>query len=63
MVLLQGILLIILSIHIVQNPVEVLSGISLWFGLLVLAAGVLGVIGWLAADKLEREWMSRLPKK
>ncbi len=57
-VLLQGILLIILSIYIFQNPVEVLAGISLWFGLLVLAAGVLGVIGWLAADRPEREGMS-----
>src|SRR2546423_11166661 len=57
-VLLQGILLIILSIYIFQNPVEVLAGISLWFGLLVLAAGVLGIIGWLAADRAEREGMS-----
>jgi uncharacterized membrane protein HdeD (DUF308 family) len=57
-VLLQGILLIILSIYIFQNPVEVLAGISLWFGLLVLAAGVLGIIGWLAADKPEREGVS-----
>ena len=57
-VLLQGILLIILSIYIFQNPVAVLAGISLWFGLLVLAAGVLGIIAWLAADKPEREGMS-----
>jgi uncharacterized membrane protein HdeD (DUF308 family) len=57
-VLLQGILLIILSIYIFQNPVEVLAGISLWFGLLVLAAGLLGIIGWLAAEKPEREGMS-----
>src|SRR5256885_9816233 len=57
-VLLQGILLIILSIYIFKNPVEVLAGISLWFGLLVLAAGVLGIIAWLAADKPEREGMS-----
>jgi uncharacterized membrane protein HdeD (DUF308 family) len=56
--LLQGILLIILSIYIFQNPVEVLAGISFWCGLLVLAAGVLGIIGWLAADKSEREGMS-----
>ena len=54
-VMLQGILLIILSIYIFQNPVEVLAGISLWFGLLVLAAGLLGIIAWLAADKPERE--------
>ena len=38
-VLLQGVLLIILSIYIFQNPVAVLAGISFWCGLLVLAAG------------------------
>jgi len=58
--LLQGILLIILSIFIFNNPVEVLAGISLWFGLIVLAAGLLGIIGWFAADKSEREDMSLL---
>jgi uncharacterized membrane protein HdeD (DUF308 family) len=57
-VLLQGILLIILSIYIFQNPVEVLAGISFWFGLVVLVTGLLGIIGWLAADKPEREGMS-----
>ena len=43
-----------------QHPVEVLAGISLWCGLLVLAAGLLGIISWLAADKAEREGMSLL---
>ena len=57
-VLLQGILLIILSIYIFQNPVAVLTGISFWFGLVVLATGLLGIIAWLAADKPEREGMS-----
>jgi uncharacterized membrane protein HdeD (DUF308 family) len=57
-VLLQGILLIILSVYIFQNPVAVLTGISFWFGLVVLATGLLGIIGWLAADKQEREGMS-----
>ena len=57
-VLLQGILLIILSIYIFNNPVQVLAGISLWFGLLVLVAGLLGIIGWLSADKDQRESMS-----
>ena len=57
-VLLQGILLIILSIYIFQNPIEVLAGISFWFGLVVLATGLLGIIAWLAADKPERESMS-----
>ena len=59
-VLLQGILLIILSVYIFQNPVAVLAGISLWCGLLVLAAGLLGIVAWLAADKAEREGMSLL---
>src|SRR5207249_11920077 len=57
-VLLQGILLIILSIYIFQNPVEVLAGISFWCGLLVLGAGLLGIVAWLVADKPEREGMS-----
>ncbi len=57
-VLLQGVLLIILSIYIFQNPVDVLAGISLWCGLLVLGAGLLGILAWLAADKTEREGMS-----
>ena len=49
--LLQGILLIILSIYIFQNPVAVLTGISLWSGLVVFATGLLGII----ADKPERK--------
>ena len=57
-VLVQGILLIILSIYIFQNPVAVLTGISFWFGFVVLATGLLGIIAWLAADKSEREGMS-----
>ena len=59
-ILLQGILLIILSFYIFQHPIEVLSGISLWCGLLVLAAGLLGITAWLAGDKAEREGMSLL---
>ena len=41
-----------------SNPIEVLALILFWCGLLVLAAGVLGIIAWLAADKSEREGMS-----
>ena len=59
-VLLQGILLIILSIYIFNYPVEVLAGISFWFGLLVFAAGLLGIIAWLVADRSEKENMSLL---
>jgi len=58
--LLQGILLIILSIYIFNRPVAVLAGLSIWFGLLVFAAGVLGIIAWFAADETEKEGMSVL---
>ena len=57
-ILLQGILLIILSIFIFNNPVAVLAGISLWFGLLLIIAGLVGIISWFAGDKEEREEMS-----
>jgi uncharacterized membrane protein HdeD (DUF308 family) len=59
-VLLQGILLIILAIFVFKNPVEVLAGISFWFGLVVMAAGVIGVFSWISADKIERENTSLL---
>ena len=41
-ILLQGILLIILSIYIFQHPVEVLAGISLWCGILGTCRRALG---------------------
>ena len=59
-VLLQGILLILLSLYIFNNPIEVLAGISMWFGILVFAAGLLGIMSWLVTDKVERESMSLL---
>jgi len=59
-ILLQGILLIILSIYIFNNPAMVLAGLSLWFGLILLLAGLLGIISWFAVSKGEREDMSLL---
>jgi len=59
-ILLQGIVLIILSIYIFNNPAGVLAGISLWFGILVTVAGVVGIIAWFAGSKVERENMSLL---
>jgi len=60
LILLQGILLIVLSFYIIKNPAGVLAGISFWFGLMVLTAGLLGIIAWLASSKAERENMSLL---
>jgi len=59
-VLIQGVLLILLSGFIFNNPAAVLAGISFWFGVLVLAAGLIGISNWLASDKQERENMSIL---
>ena len=59
-ILLQGILLIMLGIYFFNNPAPVLAGISFWFGLLVLTAGLVGIIGWIFADKSERDAMSLL---
>jgi uncharacterized membrane protein HdeD (DUF308 family) len=59
-ILLEGILLIILSIYIFNNPVAVLAGLSLWFGVLVVISGVIGIIKWFFTDTLEREEMSLL---
>lgn len=53
--LLQGVLLIILSIYIFKHPIEVLAGISFWIGIVILATGAIGVIAWLAVSKPERE--------
>jgi uncharacterized membrane protein HdeD (DUF308 family) len=55
---LQGILLIILSIYILQNPVAMLIGLSFWLGVMVLATGLLGAISWVGADRSERDGMS-----
>jgi uncharacterized membrane protein HdeD (DUF308 family) len=56
--LLQGIMLIILSTYILENPVAVLAGVAWWFGILVLASGLLGILSWMAADRSEREGVS-----
>ena len=53
--LIQGILLIILAIFIFNNPINVLAGISIWVGILVVIAGMAGIFGWLSAEKEEKE--------
>ena len=54
-ILLQGILMILLGIFILNNPIATLAGISLWVGLIVLAIGLIGLIGWFRASKEDRE--------
>lgn len=51
----QGVLMIIIAIFIFENPAEVLSGISLWFGLLITVTGIAGVLGYLLTKKDNNE--------
>ncbi len=57
-ILIQGILLILLGIFIFENPVEALLGASVWFGLMVLFAGLAGVAGWIFSHKENSENVS-----
>jgi uncharacterized membrane protein HdeD (DUF308 family) len=52
--LIQGILLIILSIYVFNNPMLALLSLSFWISLLILFAGLAGIIGWFAAEKENR---------
>lgn len=53
--LLQGILLLVLAFYISNHPEATLAGLTFWISLLVLGAGVTGLLGWLLQSKAERE--------
>jgi uncharacterized membrane protein HdeD (DUF308 family) len=55
MILVQGLLLILLGIYLMNHPGELLVGLSFWLGILVLGTGVAGVAGYFASEKEERE--------
>jgi uncharacterized membrane protein HdeD (DUF308 family) len=57
-ILLQGIFLIFFSIFIFNYPEEVLITLSLWFGILVLIAGLTGILVWKAGSNKDREYLS-----
>jgi uncharacterized membrane protein HdeD (DUF308 family) len=50
----QGIILIILSIYIFNNPLNAMKGLSSWIGLLILFTGLVGIFSWMAADRDKR---------
>jgi uncharacterized membrane protein HdeD (DUF308 family) len=50
----QGIILIILSIYIFNNPLNAMKGLSVWIGLLILFTGLVGIFSWMAADRDKR---------
>jgi uncharacterized membrane protein HdeD (DUF308 family) len=60
MTLVQGILLIIIAFIFFNNPIGVLAVISMWIGILTLAAGGLGLIAILTGKNEQRDNSSLL---
>jgi uncharacterized membrane protein HdeD (DUF308 family) len=58
--MIQGIVLIILSIYVFNNPLNALKGISVWMGILILFTGLVGIISWMSADRDKKEYSSLL---
>ncbi len=54
-VLIQGILMIGLSVIIFNNPGAVLTSVALWLGVMVIITGLVGVIAYLTNAKEERD--------
>lgn len=54
-ILLQGILLMLLGIYVFNQPVATLISLAFWMSLLILGAGVAGIIGWLMAAKEQKD--------
>ncbi len=58
-ILLQGILMIILSYVIFNNPEAVLASLALYIALIVIATGVIGMIAWFISSR-EKDDISML---
>jgi uncharacterized membrane protein HdeD (DUF308 family) len=56
--LIQGIILIVLSIIIFNNPDALLTALAFWLGLIVIATGLIGIISWFANTKEKRDTFS-----
>jgi uncharacterized membrane protein HdeD (DUF308 family) len=59
-ILLQGVMLVALSIYMFSNPEATLLAVTYYLSLLVLIAGSMGVWGWLLASESERDIFSLL---
>jgi uncharacterized membrane protein HdeD (DUF308 family) len=57
-ILIQGIILIVLSIIIFNNPDAVLTALAFWIGLIVIVTGLIGMISWFASTKEKRDTFS-----
>lgn len=59
-ILIQGILMIVLSMLIFNNPGAVLITLAFWLGVIVLITGLSGVIAWFATAKSDRDFITLL---
>lgn len=58
--LLQGILLFVLAFYISSHPETTLAGLTFWISLLVLMAGITGLIGWLLEAPADRDTLDMM---
>jgi uncharacterized membrane protein HdeD (DUF308 family) len=56
--LIQGIILIVLSIIIFKNPDTVLPALAFWLGLIVIVTGSIGIISWFTNTREKRDIFS-----
>jgi uncharacterized membrane protein HdeD (DUF308 family) len=54
-ILIQGILMIVLSILIFNNPGAVLATLAFWFGIIILASGLYGLLAYFLIAKDNRD--------
>jgi uncharacterized membrane protein HdeD (DUF308 family) len=54
-ILIQGILMILLSVIIFNNPVAVVTTMAFWLGITVLITGLVGVIAYFTNNKADRD--------
>ncbi|HEX5152977.1 MAG TPA: DUF308 domain-containing protein [Parafilimonas sp.] len=59
-ILIQGILLIVLSIYVFSHPGIALASLALWLSILILIGGFAGLLGWWLTSTDARETSSLL---
>lgn len=59
-ILIQGLLMILLSIIIFYNPDTVLAAVAFWLGLVVAVTGLIGVIGYFANPEEQNDFSTLL---
>jgi uncharacterized membrane protein HdeD (DUF308 family) len=59
-ILIQGVLMIVLSIVIFNNPGAVLTAMAFWLGIIIMATGLVDIVGWIVNTKEQRSFYNLL---